>query len=98
MAEAGRIVALGAIGFISNQPTNRIARRRILTRSIVWQSHCLKLLGARPARSYPLDQHLDLLVGEIATLSLLKRWHSCPGHSLRNHLPQVLVIDQSKIK
>src|SRR6266542_5858660 len=98
MAEAGRIVALGAIGFISNQTTNRIARRRILTRSIVWQSHCLKLLRARPARPYPLDDHIDLLVGKNAPLLLNKGRHSCVGHPLRDHLPQSLITHESKIK
>src|SRR6266498_3442144 len=79
MAEAGRIVALGAIGFISNQTTNRIARRRILTRSIVWQSHCLKLLRARPARPYPLRDHLpQSLITHESKIKRIVEWARHP--------------------
>src|SRR5437867_12626717 len=98
MAAAIRIVALRAITLVNNQTTTHIARFRILFSSISRQSHPGEMIGARPARPYPLDDHLDLLVGKNAPLLLNKGRHSCVGHPLRDHLPQRVVIHESKIK
>ena len=98
LAAAVRIVALRAIGLVNNQTATHIDRFGIFISSVGWQSHCVELIGARPARPYPLDDHLDLLVGKNTPLLLNKGRHSCVGHPLRDHLPQRVVIHQSKIK
>src|SRR5438094_3636531 len=98
MAAAIRIVALRAITLVNNQTTTHITRFRILFSPISRQSHAGEMIGARPARSYSVDEYVDLLVSKVAALLLRKRWHSCPGHSLRDHLPQSLITHESKIK
>src|SRR5262245_37574149 len=95
-------MALGAIALVRNGAALRIAASRALGASIletVWrQSHVLETIRLAPARSHPLNQNVNLLVGKRASSLSRKGRRRSTRQSLRDHLPQRVVAHQSEIE